>query len=88
MVDIGDLIDHLEELEKFEMNGRQIRNVITTARQYAEWKGKKLDYECLKDVIEISGKFDTYLTKLRGGLTYDQVAEDEGGSGDIAVRGP
>ena len=78
MVDIDDLQDHLEELAKFEMNGRQIRNVITTARQYAEWKGKKLDYECLKDVIEISGKFDTYLTKLRGGFTYDQIAEDEG----------
>jgi hypothetical protein len=78
MVDIADLQDHLEELTKFEMNGRQIRNVITTARQYAEWKEMKLDYNCLKDVIEISGKFDTYLTKLRGGMTYDQIAEDEG----------
>jgi hypothetical protein len=78
MVDIDNLRDHLEELEKFEMNGRQIRNVITTARQYAEWKEIKLDYECLKDVIEISGKFDTYLTKLKGGMSYDQIAEDEG----------
>ena len=78
MVDIDDLRGHLEELEKFEMNGRQIRNVITTARQYAEWKKMKLDYECLKDVIEISGKFDTYLTKLKGGMSYDQIAEDEG----------
>jgi hypothetical protein len=78
MVDIANLQDHLEELAKSEMNGRQIRNVITTARQYAEWKKMKLDYKCLKDVIEISGKFDTYLTKLRGGMTYDQIAEDEG----------
>lgn len=78
MVDIDDLQDHLEDLAKFEMNGRQIRNVITTARQYTEWKGKMLNYEYLKDVIEISGKFDTYLTKLRGGFTYDQIAEDEG----------
>ncbi|KAF2792274.1 P-loop containing nucleoside triphosphate hydrolase protein [Melanomma pulvis-pyrius CBS 109.77] len=78
MVNIQDLQDHLEDLSKFEMNGRQIRNVITTARQYAEWKGEKLSFEYLKDVIEISGKFDTYLTKLRGGFTYDQIAGDEG----------
>lgn len=78
MVDIDDLQDHLEELAKFEINGRQIRNIVTTARQYAGWKEKKLDYECLIDAIEIGGKFDTYLTRLKGGMTYDQIAADEG----------
>ena len=77
-VDINDLRDHLEELQEVEMNGRQIRNAITTARQYAEWKGKIMNYEHLKDVIEVSGRFDKYLDKLHGGYTYDQLAEDEG----------
>lgn len=77
-VDIEDLRDHLEELQAVEMNGRQIRNAITTARQYAEWKKRVMNYEHLRDVIEISGRFDTYLDKLRGGYTYDQAAEDEG----------
>lgn len=60
------------------MNGRQIRNAITTARQYAKWKETTLTYEHLKDVIEVSGRFDTYLDKLHGGFTQDELAEDEG----------
>jgi ATPase family associated with various cellular activities (AAA) len=78
MIDFDDLKDHLEELSKDKMNGRQIRNAITTARQYAQWKKAVLTYAHLKDVIEISGRFDLYLDKLNGGYTQDQLAEDEG----------
>lgn len=77
-VDIADLRDHLDDLKEEKMNGRQIRNAITTARQYAEWKGMTLTYEHLKDVIEVSGRFDKYLDLLNGGYTYDQLAEGEG----------
>ena len=77
-VDIADLRDHLEDLKEENMNGRQIRNAITTARQYAEWKGNKLTYKHLSDVIEVSGRFDKYLDRLNGGFTQDQLAEDEG----------
>ena len=77
-VEIADLRDHLEDLKEEKMNGRQIRNAITTARQYAEWKKSTLTYEHLKDVIEVSGRFDKYLDKLNGGFSQDQLAEDEG----------
>ncbi|KAI0534775.1 hypothetical protein GGR58DRAFT_43234 [Xylaria digitata] len=77
-VDVDDLRDHLVELKEEEMNGRQIRNAITTARQYAKWKGETLTYAKLKDVIEVAGRFDKYLDKLHRGLTQDQLAEDEG----------
>ena len=77
-VDVADLRDHLEDLKEEKMNGRQIRNVITTARQYAEWKGSMLTYKHLSDVIEVSGRFDKYLDQLNGGFTQDQLAEDEG----------
>ena len=77
-VDIADLRDHLEDLKEEKMNGRQIRNAITTARQYAEWKGSVLNYQHLSDVIEVSGRFDKYLDQLNGGFTQDQLAEDEG----------
>lgn len=77
-IDIGDLRDHLEELKEEKMNGRQIRNAITTARQYAEWKNETLTYGHMKDVIEVSGRFDKYLDKLHDGLSQDQIAEDEG----------
>ncbi|KAG6986733.1 hypothetical protein G7Y79_00073g098320 [Physcia stellaris] len=77
-VDIADLRDHLEDLKEEKMNGRQIRNAITTARQYAEWKGTVLTYKYLSEVIEISGRFDKYLDRLNGDFTQDQLAEDEG----------
>lgn len=77
-VDFDDLKDHLEQLAEHKMNGRQIRNAITTARQYAKWKGERLTYEVMKDIIETSGRFDVYIEKLNGGYSQDQLAEDEG----------
>ncbi|KAF1969109.1 P-loop containing nucleoside triphosphate hydrolase protein [Bimuria novae-zelandiae CBS 107.79] len=77
-VDVEDLRDHLEELQHIEINGRQIHNAITTARQYAEWKGKVMNYEPLTTALEVPSKFNDYSEKLRGGLTDDQIAEEEG----------
>lgn len=77
-VDVADLRKHLDDLKEERMNGRQIRNALTTARQYAEWKEKTLRYEQLKDVIEVSGRFDKYLDQLNGGYTDDELAEGEG----------
>jgi SpoVK/Ycf46/Vps4 family AAA+-type ATPase len=77
-VDVDELRDHLEELQSLEINGRQIRNAITTARQYAEWKGKVMKYEHLQIALDVAGRFNSYSEKLRGGLTDDQIAEEEG----------
>ena len=77
-VNFDDLKDHVEDLAKHKMNGREIRNAITTARQYAKWDDKVLDYELMQDIIETAGRFDVYIQKLNGGYTQDQLAEDEG----------
>ncbi|KAJ5629833.1 hypothetical protein N7528_003490 [Penicillium herquei] len=77
-IDIDDLRDNLHLLKEEKMNGRQIRNVITTARQYAKWKKEPLTYEYMKDAIEISCRFDGYLSKLRGGFSDDEIAQDDG----------
>lgn len=77
-IDVPDLRDHLKELQVEEMNGRQIRNAITTARQYANWKNVTLTYTQLKDVIDVAGRFDRYLDELHGGQTQDQLAKEEG----------
>jgi SpoVK/Ycf46/Vps4 family AAA+-type ATPase len=77
-IEFDDLRDHIEELAENKMNGRQIRNAITTARQYAKWKGEALNYLLLKDIIETAGRFDIYIEKLNGGYSQDQLAEDEG----------
>ncbi|KAI1110010.1 hypothetical protein F5Y14DRAFT_444327 [Nemania sp. NC0429] len=84
-MDLVDLEDNIEELAKNKLNGREIRNVITTARQYSRWerqqKGQenyKLNYAMMKQLIETTGEFDRYIEKLNGGYTQDQLAEDEG----------
>ncbi|KAK8022651.1 hypothetical protein PG993_013418 [Apiospora rasikravindrae] len=84
-IDFEDLEDHIEELAQHKMNGREIRNVITTARQFARWERKQhnggaflLNYKVMDEIIETSGKFDRYIEKLNGGMTQDQLAEDEG----------
>ncbi|RDW90972.1 hypothetical protein BP5796_02137 [Coleophoma crateriformis] len=77
-IDFSDLHDHIEQLSQNKMNGRQIRNAITTARQYAKWKNETLTYVLLKDIIDTAGRFDVYIEKLNGGYSQDQLAEDEG----------
>lgn len=75
-IDTEDLRKHLEELSTVDMNGRQIRNAITTARQLAMFKNKALDYSILKHVINVSGRFDRYLKNVNEGLTDEQLARE------------
>ena len=76
-VDAHDLRAHLDELAEERMNGRQIRNAITTARVSAEWSRRVLTYPLLKETIEIAGRFDRYLDRLNG-MKGDEIAADEG----------
>jgi len=76
-VDLSDLRDNVQRLAKNEMNGRQIRNAITTARQFAEWKKERLTYKHMEYVIEVSGRFDQYLDKLNGGMTQNELARED-----------
>ncbi|KAI1745271.1 hypothetical protein F4680DRAFT_465304 [Xylaria scruposa] len=84
-VDFSDLKDNIEELANHKLNGREIRNVITTARQYVRWERQQpnkqhiqLDYNMMREVIRTAGEFDRYIEKLNNGVTYDQMAEGEG----------
>jgi SpoVK/Ycf46/Vps4 family AAA+-type ATPase len=77
-VDFDDLKDHVEQLAENKMNGRQIRNAITTARQYAKWKGQPLNYALMQDIIKTTGRFDEYIEELNDGYSHDRLAEDEG----------
>jgi SpoVK/Ycf46/Vps4 family AAA+-type ATPase len=63
-VDIDDLRMNLDRLKLERLNGRQIRNAITTARQYAKWQKQILTYKHLRDVIQVSARFDAYLENL------------------------
>lgn len=77
-VDTVDLTRHLDDLAKEEMNGRQIRNAITTARQLAIFKGAKMNYGHLKHVIDVGGKFDRYLFELNEDVDDNEIAHNNG----------
>ncbi|KAK3367636.1 hypothetical protein B0H63DRAFT_489537 [Podospora didyma] len=63
-IDFDEIEAYLPELAEEEMNGRQIRNAITTGRQLAKFKKVKMSYVHLKHVIKVSGRFDKYLDKV------------------------
>ncbi|KAK0724043.1 P-loop containing nucleoside triphosphate hydrolase protein [Lasiosphaeris hirsuta] len=77
-IDFDDVECYFEELAEFEMNGRQIRNAITTARQLAKFQNTKMGYRHLKRVITVASKFDDYLKKVQDGFSDDQVARGGG----------
>jgi SpoVK/Ycf46/Vps4 family AAA+-type ATPase len=75
--DAADINAHLKELAQYEINGRQIRNAVTTARQLALFQGKKMNYGHLKYVIKVSAKFDKYLFQLNSEVSDADWARDE-----------
>jgi hypothetical protein len=77
-IDFDDLNDHIERLAEYRMNGREIRNVITTARISARWEGETLNFKFLESIIKTTGRFNLYLEKLNNGYSQDKLAEDEG----------
>ncbi|TDZ16480.1 ATPase family AAA domain-containing protein 3B [Colletotrichum orbiculare MAFF 240422] len=58
-VDVGD--KGLDELAEGRLNGRQIKNVVRTAKSLAAHKKRKLDCEQLKQVVEIQMAFEREL---------------------------
>lgn len=78
-VDFDDIMLHLNELAGFSMNGRQIRNSITTGRQLAKHKKKKMTFEDLEKAIIVAQKFDKYLADVREADVEE--AEDRGEDG-------
>lgn len=72
-----DVRSHLYDLAKQQMNGRQIRNAITTARQLARFRKDKLGYRHLKQAIDVSQRFENYIKDVKGGQDDDEIAEQD-----------
>ncbi|KAI1430061.1 hypothetical protein F5Y12DRAFT_709612 [Xylaria sp. FL1777] len=65
-ININDIVAHMDKLSSYEMNGRQIRNALTTARQLALFEQETLDWDRIKDSIEVAGDFNRYLVEVHG----------------------
>ncbi|TLD17033.1 uncharacterized protein PgNI_01494 [Pyricularia grisea] len=59
-VDIDD--QGYDKLAEGDLNGRQIKNVVRTAKSLAAYKRRKLDFEQLRQVMEIQMAFEDDLT--------------------------
>ncbi|CAF9941983.1 MAG: hypothetical protein HETSPECPRED_004597 [Heterodermia speciosa] len=75
-VDFEDIRDHLDQLAKIDLNGRQIRNTLTTARQLAIYQANRLNWKHIEQALAVSLDFSKYLQKVQG-YTDDQKARDE-----------
>ncbi|KAK7953074.1 P-loop containing nucleoside triphosphate hydrolase protein [Apiospora saccharicola] len=74
-VDFDDIAAHMDELAAYEMNGRQIRNSLATARQLAIFEQETLDWDRIKDAIEVASDFNTYIKDVHG-HTDEQWSRD------------
>ena len=75
---IEDILDHIDELSKEVMNGREIRNAITIARQLAQFRKERFQYSHLKHAISVGSRFGKYLSNLRMNLTDDMIKQESG----------
>ncbi|KAF4453922.1 hypothetical protein F53441_3447 [Fusarium austroafricanum] len=73
-MDIPDLRKHLDELSQANLNGREIRNSLSIARQLALYRQEALQFHHLKDVMDEAKKFDDYLNKVHDGYSADDIS--------------
>lgn len=68
-VDVADMMDHVLDLAKRKMDERELRNIITTRRQFIKWKRQQpkgdrclLNYKMMEEgIIQPAAVFDVYL---------------------------
>ena len=65
-IDLDDIKAHMDELSGYELNGRQIRNALATARQLSLFVQEALDCDRIKDSIEVAGDFNKYIQEVHG----------------------
>lgn len=76
LVDIQDLEMNVGQLATVDLNGRQIRNAVTTARHLAKFRKERLVYRHIQRAIASIQKFDEYLLDLSGGVTDERWARE------------
>jgi len=75
-IDFAGIERRIEELSDLEMNGRQIRNVLTTARQLAMYKMVTMEWEHVQKAVRSAADFTKYIQTVHG-HTDEQNARDE-----------
>ncbi|CZR51366.1 related to TOB3 (member of AAA-ATPase family) [Phialocephala subalpina] len=74
-INSAEIKKNLRKLAKEELNGREIRNAVSTARQLAMFRKERMGYAHLRIAIDEKKKFEEYAVDLNGGFTDDEVAK-------------
>ncbi|KAL8762342.1 MAG: hypothetical protein Q9184_001649 [Pyrenodesmia sp. 2 TL-2023] len=74
-VNFGQIKLRLDDLAGKELDGRQIRNVLTTARQLANFTKERLDYDHLEQALSVSSDFSKYLKRVHGHTDDERIRD-------------
>lgn len=74
-VDFPALRSRVDDLARHDLNGRQIRNTLTTARQLALFQSARLAWSHLQQALSVSLDFNAYIRTMQG-HTDDDEARD------------
>ena len=68
----------VDKLATYPMNGRQIRNAFSTARQLALFEKRTMSSRDLEHVIQVAQKFENYLLEVKDLIGDDDWARERG----------
>lgn len=71
-----ELMKKRELLARHQLNGRQIRNTIRTARQLALFKNQELSYSHVEQTIREVKEFERYIDITHGHTDSDRLASE------------
>jgi SpoVK/Ycf46/Vps4 family AAA+-type ATPase len=75
-IDHEGIKDKLDVLAKHNLNGRQIRNTINTARQLATYYKQTLRYSHVDKAVRVVNDFEKYVSDTRG--PDEEYAQEQG----------
>ena len=76
-IDNKEISKKLDILARHKLNGRQIRNTISTARQLAQYKKETLRYAHVDQAVGVVNEFEKYVTDVHG-HDDEEYARDQG----------
>lgn len=76
--DFVEIRSQVDKLASYPMNGRQIRNAFSTARQLALFEKKTMNSRDLEHVIRVAQKFENYLLEVKDLVGDDDWARERG----------
>lgn len=65
-IDVKGLKDSSSSLAQIDLNGRQVRNAVRTARQLALYDNETFSTEHIREYIKVVKEFETYVEETQG----------------------